>query len=269
MVKIVSLLLIKLSCHLFGRKFCSNITFANTVWKTLMILWLDGEILSNYSLLFLSAERLASALDSQHHPRKSYSLAFVFRVVYPIILGTLVIYNLPIGLLLFKVEKDSQAPCGAIMAIERNSALLNRLSILTKFLTFTAPVIGTLFLSYLLLKKIQKWQSQFNRRSKQDEANQLLKIAKYSLFWIWFVFFLYLPLIIYWCSIDIISEFSFSIRVEQLYFILFTLGSYLLALTGLAHVGNLFVYFSFIPSFKVQFFQSCTIASSCLSIHQE
>ena len=156
MVKIVSLLLIKLSCHLFGRKFCSNITFANTVWKTLMILWLDGEILSNYSLLFLSAERLASALDSHHHPRKSYSLAFVFRVVYPIILATLVIYNLPIGLLLLKVENDAQAPSGAILAIERNSTLLNRLSILTKFLTVTAPVIGTLFASYLLLKKIQK-----------------------------------------------------------------------------------------------------------------
>ena len=156
MVKNVSLFLIKLSCHLSGRKFCSHITFANTVWKTLMILWLDGEILSNYSLLFLSAERLASALDSHHHPRKSYSLAFVFRVVYPIILATLVIYNLPIGLLLLKVENDAQAPSGAILAIERNSTLLNRLSILTKFLTVTAPVIGTLFASYLLLKKIQK-----------------------------------------------------------------------------------------------------------------
>ena len=156
MLKNVSLFLIKLSCHFSGRKICANITFANTAYKTLMILWLDGEILSNYSLLFLSAERLSAALDSQRLSMKSKPLSKFLHILYPIILSTLMIYNGIIGLMLFKAEEEAHDTCGAILAIERNSIFLTRLSILAKFLTFTVPVIGSLLLSYLLLRKSKK-----------------------------------------------------------------------------------------------------------------
>ncbi len=230
------------------------ITSIEFFWKIMISLYFEGETLSNYAVFILSLERLTSIIFPRWTKKVLNLQAQIMFLIT--ILAPLLIYNAVFGMIFIKVRSSNINQALKTVDIERNDPGNVEFYFLIKLLTFSLPIFGSFFTSCLILIQLSRIRSRrqmdhLNRTRQYQETHRnsrkLLKSCRIAVALNFLNIILYLPTLITWCTIDILT--MMSVISDKLIMIGLTFNS----LTGIAHIGNFFVYVSLIPSFQRQF----------------
>ena len=279
MFKIMTVFLFQLKCFLDYFQLCEIMLKWRFFWKFAMATWLIGEIISNYSIMLLSFERLLAITN----PMRSRLYLSLKRNVITFIIVTLpmIIYIGSFSILLYDPIPTNGTVTGYIVDIPSENPHSSHFKHLSKLFCILIPTFTSLILSIVIIIKLRfilahrsklmcgrgiSIERKVNSNSIVNRPGSLSLSLSSQMRKVWKTrtdirpslvaltlsivkIVLYLPAIICFVLIDLDKHFS-GVVPPSLQPFLTSLGIALFNVSGLPHVGNFLVYYFFIPSFN-------------------